>query len=35
VVWTAATNTVFTNGADLSVTIVPNGLMAFYRLLFH
>jgi hypothetical protein len=35
VVWTPATNAVLTNGTDLTVTIIPNGVMAFYRLLFH
>jgi hypothetical protein len=34
VVWSAATNAVSTNGADVSVTIIPSGLMSFYRLLF-
>jgi titin len=32
--WSAATNTVSTNGAVLSITAVPGGLMSFYRLLF-
>jgi len=34
VAWSAATNTVSTNGSAASVTIVPSGLMSFYRLLF-
>jgi hypothetical protein len=33
-VWSAVTNTVSTNGAVFSVTIVPGGLISFYRLLF-
>jgi hypothetical protein len=34
VAWAAATNTISTNGAAVSVTLVPSGLMSFYRLLF-
>jgi hypothetical protein len=34
VVWSPATNTITTNGADTSITIAPNGFMSFYRLLF-
>lgn len=33
-VWSAATNTVSTNGTGWSITSVPSGLMSFYRLLF-
>jgi len=33
VLWSAATNTVSTNGAALSITLVPSGWMSFYRLL--
>jgi titin len=32
--WSPATNTVSTNGADSIVTMLPEGLMSFYRLLF-
>jgi hypothetical protein len=32
-VWSAATNTVSTNGTAWSVTSVPGGLMSFYRLI--
>jgi hypothetical protein len=34
VLWSAATNTVSTNGTAFSITSVPSGLMSFYRLLF-
>jgi hypothetical protein len=34
VVWSAATNAVSTNGAATSISLVPNGVITFYRLLF-
>jgi titin len=34
VAWSAATNTVSTNGANWSISVVPSGWMSFYRLLF-
>jgi hypothetical protein len=33
--WSAATNAISTNGLDSSTGFVPNGLISFYRLVFH